>query len=196
MKKKIQIAFAISLVFLSAVSTFVNTELFSNIVLGIAIPSFLLTVISFLDSIIAKCKGNSAEFADVLRRIADAELWISEHSSSESQTAENTQQISEESKSSPAHAKEYIAYETMRSTMEKYQTILEYATLVSYVMLFLSLILSPYLVRLLSKVNLNFITLWSLTILYVDAELKYEVTSKSFDLLVRHFVKNNRRTKG
>ena len=75
--------------------------------------------------------------------------------------------------------------------MNKCQSLLKYIRLFVYVLLFMSMILSPYIARALANMNLNCITLWSLTILYIDSELKHEITAKSFNMLVKHFVKKH-----
>lgn len=191
MKKIVQIAFAITLIVLSLISTFVSTELINSIVLGIVVPSLLFSIITFIDSIAVKCKENATEFSSVLSKLAGTQLRLSGQLLEETQSEENAQRISELLKTSSSHTRESVDYARIANAMNKCQSLLKYIRLIVYVLLFLSMILSPYIALALSKINLNCITLWSLTILYIDSELKYEITAKSFDLLVKHFVKKH-----
>jgi len=67
--------------------------------------------------------------------------------------------------------------------------ICSYITTVGYVLLFLSLSLSPYIAVWLSSVDLNCITLWSLAFLYVSLELKDEMREWLFRFLHKRFTK-------
>ena len=188
MKKTVQIAFAVALVVLSILSTVFNTELLGNVVLGIVIPSFLLTLISFIDAIIIKCKENAKKFVTALNESADAHVQKAGHLLKQPTTEDIAQKIEAEIKISAERYDTSKDYAQMTNALEKCELVLKYCNLIAYVLLFLSMILSPYIVSILSKVNLNCITLWSLTILYVESELKPEIMAKSFDLLIKHFV--------
>ena len=50
-KKGIQVAFAIALVFISIIATFWKSEVLENIIYAVVIPSFLLSIISFVAEI-------------------------------------------------------------------------------------------------------------------------------------------------
>ena len=57
-------------------------------------------------------------------------------------------------------------------------------TTAGYVLLILSLSLSPYIAKWLSVVDLNCITMWSLTLLYITLELKTDVCAWVFNKLL------------
>lgn len=189
MKKGVQIAFAITLVILSIMATCINAELLSNIVLGIVIPSFLLTIISFIEAIISKCKTNAVDIAKTYGECADLHFKLTKELLNKPQSEENIQKIEEEQKEGTQKLHECLDYIAMAEAMKKFLSFLKYANLIAYVLLFLSMILSPYIVRILAKINLNCITLWSLTIFYVDIELKSEMTAKIFSLFCKHYSK-------
>ena len=54
-KKGIQVAFAITLIIISIIATIWQTELLGNIIYAVVIPSFLLSIISFVAEIAEKC---------------------------------------------------------------------------------------------------------------------------------------------
>lgn len=195
MKKSVQIAFAITLVILSILATCINAELLSNIVLGIVIPSFLLTIISFIEAIISKCKTNAVDFAKTYRECADLHFKLTKELLEKPQSKENAQKIEEEQNEAEQKLHECFDYIAMAEAMNKLLSFLKYANLIAYILLFLSMILSPYIVRILAKINLNCITLWSLTILYVDIELKTEMTAKMFTLFFKHYSKKSSKQK-
>ena len=173
---------------MNILSTVFNTELLSNIVLGIIIPSFILTLISFIDAIIIKCKENAKKFVTALNGSADAHAQKAGYLLKQPTTEDITQTIEAEIKISTERYDASKDYAQMADALDKCERILKCCNLIAYVLLFLSMILSPYIVGVLCKINLNCITLWSLTILYVESELKPEIMAKSFDLLIKHFV--------
>ena len=195
MKKMVQVAFALTLLILSVLATFINAELFSNIVLGIIIPSFMLTIISFIEEVSEKCKANAVKFSDILLKNADLHLEKSKFLLESEKNEENAQKIEEEIKLSSERAKEGNNYANVAKMLSKCNIVLKYANLSAYVLLFLSMILSPYIIRLLSGINLNCITLWTLTILFVDIELKNELTAKFFEILIKRYINPKNQSK-
>lgn len=190
MKRPIQIAFAISLVLLSIVSTiFPENELMVNIVCSVVVPSFILSFMSFVSEISAYCDNVASRRANTAKEAADlAEETIAlgmenykagiyeipyEEGRVPTKFIEWQKQCIEFSNIATASVK-------VKQFLLKANKVCNYIVIAGYVLLFTSLFLSPYIVRLLSAVNLNCITLWSLTLLYVSLELKSEISYKIF----------------
>ena len=64
-KKGIQVAFAITLIIISIIATIWQTELLGNIIYAVVVPSFLLSIISFVAEIADKCISSAAEVGDL-----------------------------------------------------------------------------------------------------------------------------------
>ena len=190
-KKKIQIAFAIVLVILSVVSTFIEDKIIYNIILAVIVPSFVLTIISFIDEIIERCEINSKALSESCFKF------------SEEQLDKAKQQALEAGEANPDFLKGFhatldicksmhqsgVGYSATKEFFEKCRAVLSNFSIVGYVLLFLSLIFSPYIVDWLSGINLNCLTLWSLTILYCNIELKPELAGKILSVIARRFLK-------
>lgn len=192
MKKPFQIAFAISFILISIVSTFVELEQIHNIILASIVPSFLLTIISFFDEIISKCEETAEILINGLQRAKDEsieernqipnditpkdkDLWI--RRCSLDRILENIDYDSE-------------VFALTNTICEKLKKISFYLVIISYVLLILSLVFAPLFIDLFSSVNSNSITLWSLTILYINIELKQEFCDLVFDRIRRYANRN------
>ena len=195
MKKTVQIAFAIALIILSILSIFVQSTLFDSIVLGVVIPSFILTIISFIDEVIQKCQTNARKLSDMLTKTADSSSSLAKTIAKNVTTESEAQQIVDLMNQEGDYLREALDYAKMESSLKKCSKYLAYTNIIAYTILFLSLVLSPYIVEILAGTNLNSITLWSLAILYLSNELKPEITVKCFSLLTKHYIKHNSQTK-
>lgn len=199
--KGIQIAFAITLVLISIIGTFWKTDLFENIIYAVVVPSFLLSVISFVAEIAEKCEssadhvanlayksGNmSAELADLKKKNYDSGI-------SNMPYVEGVvpKEITDHQEKAIEYLEDASAYKDVQIFFLKCQRVCQNISVAGYVLLFLSLILSPYAVKLLSAIDLNCITLWSLTILYLTLELKSDICSKLVSILHSRYLKKNR----
>ena len=193
-KKTIQIAFAIVLVILSVASTFIDGNIMYNIILAVIVPSFVLTIISFIDEIIESCEINSNALSESCLEFSKEHL------------EEAKQQALEADGKDPSFSQKFNAtldlcklmqrnsegYSDAKDFFVKCRHALWVSSIIGYVFLFLSLIFSPYIVNWLSSINLNCLTLWSLTILFLSVELKPELAKKTFGLIAKHFLKKNR----
>lgn len=197
-KKGIQVAFAITLVIISIIATIWQTELLGNIIYAVVIPSFILSIISFVSEIAEKCEHNAKEGADLASKTADLserltnalmknyEAGISDLPYIEGRVPK---EVTDQQLKTIEHYKEATAYKNVQIFFVKCQNVCHTISVIGYVLLFLSLILSPYAVKLLSVIDLNCITLWSLTLLYFTLELKSEICAKLFDVLHKRYLK-------
>ena len=205
-KKGIQIAFAITLIIISIIATIWQTELLGNIIYAVVIPSFLLSIISFVSEIAEKCEGNAKEGADLASKTADLserltkalmenyEAGISDLPYIEGRVPK---QVTDQQLKTIEHYKEATAYKNVQTFFVKCKDVCQTISVIGYVLLFLSLILSPYAVKLLSVIDLNCITLWSLALLYFTLELKSEICAKIFDVLHKKYLKKvNKQVEG
>lgn len=197
-KKGIQIAFAITLVLISIVGSIWKTELLGNIIYAVVIPSFLLSLISFVVEIAEKCEDNAKEFASLVsqnanlaKQLAEAKTKSYEQGFFDIPYVEGVvpKEITDLQLKTIEYYKEASAYKDVQIFSIKCQGICHKISVAGYVLLFLSLILSPYAVKLLSVIDLNCITLWSLTLLYFTLELKSEICSKLFRFLYNRYLK-------
>ena len=190
-KKKIQIAFAVVLVILSIASTFIEDQIMYNIILAVIVPSFVLTIISFIDEIIERCEINSKALSESCFKFSEEQLEKAKQQALEADEANSdflkgfhaTLDICKSMHLSGA------GYSDAKEFFEKCRSALSNLSIIGYVLLFLSLIFSPYIVDWLSGINLNCLTLWSLTILYCNIELKPELAGKLLSVIARHFLK-------
>ncbi len=198
MKKKLEIAFAITLVLISVLSMFDKIEIVKNIIYVIIIPSFLLSIISFISDIQNSCRQSAKSLTETYSKIGDiksetVDLHIKEYETgtyklpySENLVPKDIYDILVESLSAKETA---IQYQNIQLFCFKLEKVLKNLTIFIYVILFLSLIFAPYIFTILSNLNLNSIALWSLTLLFIALELKNEFAEKTFSLLVRIFCK-------
>ena len=175
----------------------IYSEIFSNIIAAIIVPSFLLTLISFIDTIIAKCKVNAEAIAKVYQENGElhAQKGGAMIADKAYQTEEELKMLKLELDISNHSYENAINYSELRDFLAKCQTILSNVNLATYTLLFLSMVLSPYIVQILSGVDLNSLTLWSLAVLYIDTELKPELCAKCFSFLAKRHLKKRRKEK-
>lgn len=201
MKKTVQIAFAIALVILSIISTILQTDLIGNIIYAVVLPSFILSIISFVAEISEKCETDGEQLYNLSIRCADMSKEIAEiNIKSKFETADSkltveeaiTPEINEKLTQSNEYSMEALGYQKVRIFCVKCKKNCDRALIVGYVLLFLSLALSPYIAKWLSVINLNCITLWSLSLLYISLELKSEVCAKVFHWLSEKYIKRTK----
>ena len=176
----------------------IHSEVFGNIIAAIIIPSFLLTLISFVDTVIAKCKLNAEAIAKVFQENGELHAKKSEEMIADKayQTEEEIKKIKLELDVTNHSYESALSYSELKDFFERCQKVLSKVNLATYTLLFLSMVLSPYIVKFLSGIELNCLTLWSLTVLYVDTELKPELCAKCFAFLAqRHLKKRDKENK-
>ena len=197
-KKGIQVAFAITLIIISIIATIWQTELLENIIYAVVIPSFILSVISFVAEIADKCQTNAEKFAsltgdaaDVAEQVVEAKMKNYKAGISDMPYVEGLvpKEVTDFQLRAIKYYKEACGYKNLQTFFAKCQSVCHVVSVIGYVLMFLSLILSPYAVKLLSAVDLNCITLWSLTLLYFTLELKSEICAKLFNLLSKRYLK-------
>ena len=195
-KKGIQIAFAFTLIIISIIGSIWRTELLGNIIYSVVIPSFILSVISFVGEIADKCEQNTSRISKLLGENAElsAKLVEEKKKSYEDGTYHVPyieglvpNDIIDQQKETIEYYKDATVYTNAHTFFLKCQLVCNKISIVGYILLFLSLILSPYVVKILSRIDLNCITLWSLTLLYLTIELKSEICSKVFDIIHKRF---------
>jgi t-SNARE complex subunit (syntaxin) len=198
MKKTIEISFAITLIFISILATFIQSGIFQSIIYAVIIPSFLLSIISFITELEEKCEQYAKSFKDSLIQISNAQSGLAEIHLKQYEAGNADlpyisthvpKNIYEMLKNSTGHMNKAVQYANIQVFCAKLKKILQVLNMMAYTFLFISLILSPYISVGLSNVNVNCITLWSLTLLFLALELKNTCAEYSFSALVKIFVK-------
>lgn len=191
MKKTVQIAFAFTLVILSILSMVIHVEIFRNIIAAIIIPSFLLSLISFIDTIIVKCKLTTEAILKEFHESEGLNIIKGEDkiAGKTFQTEDEIRRLKHELDIITNSNESALGYSELTVFLEICQEVLEKINLATYTLLFIAMVLSPYIVKLLSSVDLNCLTLWSLTVLYVNTELQSELSVQCFKLIARHHLK-------
>ncbi len=205
MKKSVEKAFAIALIILSIIGTIWKTDLISSIIYSVVIPSFILSLISFVSEISEKCQTDAEKTADTTKRLSDLEeemvnkdIQLYAKGKYETPYVEGVipDEIFQRQKDSNEHLEESIVYTQMAIFCIKCKKTCDKLIVFGYVLLFISLCLSPYFENILSNINLNCITLWSLTLLYITLELKSELCAKTFNFIYRKYKKSRIKKKG
>jgi len=198
MKKIVEKAFAITLIILSLIATFSQSELIGDMIYAIIIPSFVLSLISFIAEISEKCQMDAKKTSDLAKKLSDLEqenvdrdIELYEKGSYEIPFAEGIvpEKIYQQQVKSTEHMGESLTYMKMAVFYIKFKKICDKLMVVGYVLLFVSLCLSSVFVQLLSHVDLNCITLWSLTLLYFTLELKSECCNQVFRFMYKIYGK-------
>lgn len=172
--KTTQIAFAIVLLILSVASTITDGKIITNIIFSVVVPSFILSVISFIDEIMELCEQAASEISKNCFELSDKQLEIAKNQAVETNGTDPNflktfHAILDLSQSIHASGNSYSA---AKAIFEKYRNILWKSSVVGYVILFLSLIFSPYITEWLPQINLDCLTLWSLAMFYISLEFK------------------------
>lgn len=192
--KTVQRAFAIALVILSGICTVrPEAELMSSIVYAVVIPSFILSLISFVTEISEHCEKEAENLSSLEKKVSD---------SVEEYARERLKQYEEGTHEQP-YDKDKVPIDIYNAKIDsvhflekslvskdvqifcvKCKNVCSKITTAGYVLLILSLSLSPYIAKWLSAVDLNCITMWSLTLLYITLELKTDVCAWVFNKLL------------
>ena len=77
--KTTQIAFAIVLLILSVASTITDGKIITNIIFSVVVPSFILSVISFIDEIMELCEQAASEISKNCFELSDKQLEIAKN---------------------------------------------------------------------------------------------------------------------
>ena len=195
MKKSFEIAFAFALLILSIASSLFQTELFTNIIYAVVIPSFILSIISFLSEISWRCEHYAKELASAAkdsaqfkRETVDAKMaeFAENKHNFEYVMAFDKAQLDKQQDECLHFLDTALAATFVQEFCYKCKKACDIAITVSYTILVLSLTISPYLAKWLSVINLNCITLWSLTLLYLTLELKSEICFIIFRVLFKY----------
>lgn len=198
MKKGVEIAFAIALFILAIISTIWSNNLMGNIIYSVVIPSFILSVISFVSDLAEMCEkyadtisNSEKELSVVTNELAELKWENYKNGAYGQQYIEGMVPL--DVTECQERSLKYINNALVTLDVQKFcfhcKKICSYITTVGYVLLFLSLSLSPYIAVWLSSVDLNCITLWSLAFLYVSLELKDEMREWLFRFLHKRFTK-------
>lgn len=190
MQKGVQIAFAITLVVLSIVSMIWRSNMMEDIVYAVVIPSFILTVISFASDISSECEKNAQELAEsseklfeLSQKMVNLKMEKYKYGCFEGVPFVEDlvpKEIVDDQVEGLKHVKEANAYRLTQIIFAKSKRFCDRFSIVGYVALFLSLCLSPVIMSWLSAINLNCITLWSLSVLYITIELKADICNWLF----------------
>lgn len=198
MKKGVEIAFAIALIILAIISTVFPTELTESIIYAVVIPSFILSLISFVSEISELCENNAEKLSDLEKKVSDnahkfaeSRLKLYNEGLHEQPFVEGfvPDEIHEHEEASVNYLKKAVISKDVQVFCIKCKRVCHKLTISGYVLLFLSLFLSPCIAKCLSVVDLNCITLWSLALLYVTLELKSECCNWLFGVLYKKYSK-------
>ena len=153
-------------------------------------------MISFAAEIREKCSENAHEFEKIYMEYSDLKYQSAQQKLDQYDQRTYHQpykegfvpkDIYEEMKDSLKQMNKATVYINIRSFLSRCEKALDIISIAGYALLFLSLIFSPYIVSFISSINLNCITLWSLTLLYFSVELKSQVCAKVFEWLVKFY---------
>ena len=164
MKKKVELSFLITLIILSILGILWKAEFIEHIVSSIILPSFFLSFISFILDIVYKYPENTKRIAESAIENYNLKKEI----------------IGEESVESMNMASIYKRMQFYYGRIQKTANML---MVFGYVFLVVSLVFHTYIGKYLSDVNLNFISLWALLLLYIVLEFKGKCRVKLFRIL-------------
>lgn len=202
MKKIVEKAFAITLIILSLIATFLQFEIIGDMIYAIIIPSFVLSLISFVAEISEKCEADSTKTSKLAQQLSDLEQQkvdgdIEAYKKGNYKIPYSDgivpDEIYQQQLESNKHLQESAAYLRVAIFCIKCKKICDKLMMFGYVLLFISLCLSSVFIRWLSLVDLNCITLWSLTLLYFTIELKTECCDKVVSLMYKIYSRKYRK---
>ena len=191
--KTLQKAFAIALVSLSVICTgWPKAELMTSIVYAVVIPSFILSLISFVTEVSEHCEKEAEKLAKLEEKVShSAEKFAQERLK---QYEEGTHEmpydkdriptdIYNATKDSVDYLRKSLVSKDVQIFSLKCKRVCNKIITGGYVLLILSLSLSPYIAKWLSVIDLNCITMWSLTLLYITLDLKSDICAWVFNKL-------------
>ena len=198
MKKKFEIAFAIALLILALISTIFPAGLMENIVYAVVLPAFVLSIISFVTELSASCTKSAETLSDAARKIseykdktADTKLEMYNNGLHELPFVEGfvPNEITEIKESSVESMHQSALFKEIQVSFVRMKRVCDIITIVGYVLLLLSLCLSPWIMEYLSSANLNCLTLWSLAVMYLTMELKDDCSKLLLNILYKKHTK-------
>ena len=203
MKKGVQIAFALALGILSVISTIWPEGHMESIVYAVVLPSFILSIISFVSEIAEKCEADSEKLYGLSNKCADlskAKVETDLRTNAQGMGAEIdvekliTPEINSELEKTNQYLSDAVGYQKTQYFFLKCKQVCDKIMVGGYVVLFLSLALSPYITQWLSGIDLNCITMWSLTLLYITLELKSDICATIFLWLSKLYIKKTKKS--
>lgn len=206
MKKGVQVAFAIALFILSILASVFNSDVIANIIYAVVIPSFILTIVSFLTEISEKCEDTANNLSEQELSLSNQtneliemkKIYCNMKTANPKVVERYKENIEELANSSRELLNTSIANKKVEEFCAKCKKVCNIIIIIGYIILFLSLSLSPYISIWLSAINLNCITLWSLTILFITMEFKTDICkwvyNSLFDLHMNSINKHNEKT--
>ena len=193
MKKGFEIAFGIALFILSVIATiWADAEFVESIIYAVVIPSFILSLISFLSEISEKCEKDAGDLSNLEKKVSDLVEETADEKLKQYEAGNHEipyvkghipADIYEAHQESLEYMKKAVVSQGVQLFCTRCKNLCDKITVGCYVLLVLSLSLSPYIARWLSFVNLNCITMWSLALLYVSLELKTEICAWIYNIL-------------
>ena len=199
MKKTVQVAFGISLFVLSVIGTVWPSETIGSIIYAIILPSFIFSIISFISGISETC-GEIAHstFEKAYKTASQSHDKVQKdmeaYEAGEYTTPYSPDIVPYEIYNELVKSTEFMKVSAITKEMEtifdRYKKRCDRVNLGCYIFLFLSLMFSSKIAEWLSCVDLNCISLWSLTLLYFTLELKAEIREKIY-LYIMKKARNN-----
>lgn len=183
MKKKAQLGFTLVLILISLLSIFTENEHITMIVCASVVPSFILSVTSFIEEIMDRCEQISIATSDRWNgggeRIKEIqkEMESFEPEKLDSNYMEQYHGLLHMLQNYQYQAQ---SYEKTQEYIVRLNRKLSYIYVISYAVFFLSIVFAPQMTQLFKYVNSNAISLWSLTILFINNELKPELSEYVF----------------
>ena len=202
-RKGFQISFAISLLVLSVICTIWRNEVLNGVIYAVVIPSFVLSIISFVLEVSDYCKNYAEKITSLSKENMELSDDLYNHKLEEYKAGKSDvkyvegyipTELAEEHRAEKfKYATNIMASQDVKIFFLGCQKVCSIIAIVGYVLLILSLSLSYYVIMILSAIDLNCITLWSMALLYFTMELKTEVCNWVFDLLYRKYTKKNKK---
>lgn len=198
MKKSVQFAFAVALTTLAVISMFCSSGHMATIIYSVIIPSFILSIVSFIDEIIEKCDSEGEKLQQTTYQSAELSKELVDEKVKNNIACNNgifdekkviTPDVKQHMDNATRFLTEAVGYQNTRIFFLRCKAVCDKLMIGAYSILFLSLALSPYIAQWLSAIDLNCLTLWSLVLLYVTLEFKSTICSKVFLHLSHKYIK-------
>lgn len=198
MKKKIQWAFGITLLILSVIGT-IKPIATGGIVYSIIFPSFMFSIISFVSEISEACSGIAHDTFEKAYKTANqshdkVQKDLAAYEAGEYNIPYITDAVPKEIYNELLKSKDFLRASAISQEMsiifDRCIKRCDIVTLICYVLLFMSLIFATNIARWLAWVDLNCISLWSLTLLFFTLELKEEIRKKVYMYILKKAEKN------
>lgn len=193
MKKTVQWAFGISLIILSVIGT-IKPKATENMIYSIILPSFMFSIISFVSEISEACSETAHDTFDKVYKTANQSHDKVQKDMEAYQAGEYKipyspdvvpKEISDELVKSTDFLRASAITQEMGIIFDRYKKRCDIVNLFCYVLLFLSLMFATYIAQWFSHIDLNCISLWSLSLLYFTLELKEEIRKKVYFTILK-----------